>query len=392
MKLSNNLAAIEDSLGLTISSCIHADRHLMKKNKIIRTKLAYKIIDEVITLIEENKIDIVFSANAADLVSYFISVYCEYKNIKFIYPITTRLGDKLMFAKKINNQPINYRERYKTNLKKNKSTTENFVKEYIDKKQQPFYINSSTKFKFISITQLKDFLKFLYRYIQDTRSLHLSDSPLKMIYLKIQKIIRKISYDNLRKSNSLPDKYFIFPLQFIPEAATLVQGNKLYDMQTLIEIISKSLPMDYKLIVKEHKVCLGRRPIKFYKQILNFHNVELINENYNVYDLIRGSSGVISISSTMGLEAMMMNKPIGVFGDNYYNHSNNVFLMHNLYKIEKKIKEMINHRFDNNDFLSIIKTITDSGFDGNLHPKEYRDLHKIPKLSKYIENLEKHSA
>ena len=392
LSLSNNLANIETNLGITISSCIHADRHLMKKNKAIRLKLAYKIIDEAINLINKYNIDVVFSANAADLTSFFISEYCKFKKIRFIYPIPSRIGDKLMFANSINNQPINYKQRFQSNLLKEKSFYKNFVKEYIANKQQPSYVNSSLNFKLFSFEQLKDFFILIYRYLEDPKALHLSDSPPKMIYLKIQKIARKFRYDNLKKSDSLPKKYFIFPLQFVPEAATLVQGNKLYDMKTLVEITSKSLPTGYKLVVKEHKVCVGRRPISFYKQILDFHNVELVDENFSIYKLIDNSSGVISISSTMGLEAMMMGKPIGVFGQNYYNHSSNVFLMHNLYEVEKNIKKMITHHFNTNDFLSLIKTILDSGFDGNVHPKEYTDIHTLPNISKYIADLEKHSA
>lgn len=390
--LKNNISEIEKDLGITIASCIHADRHLMRKNKLIRADLANKIIDSVITLIEKHEIDIVFSANAADLISFFTEKYCNKRNIKFIYPIPSRIGDELIFANKIDNSPINYYQRFQTNLTLDKSEYERFIKDYISNKKQPSYVNSSLAFKYFTLEQLKDFFKFLYRYFGDKRSLHFTETPTKLILAKFKKIIRKIGYDQVSKTKDVSCKYFIFPLQFIPEAATLVQGNKLYDMKTIIEIISKSLPLEYKLIIKEHKVCVGRRPKKFYKEILKYHNVDLISENYDVYKLIENSSGVISISSTMGLEAMMMEKPIGVFGKNYYNHSNNVYLMHDIYKIEDKILEMINHNFDKNDLLSILKTLLDSSFSGNMHPKDYCGLNNLPNIIDYISRLEKQSA
>ena len=94
----------------------------------------------------------------------------------------------------------------------------------------------------------------------------------------------------------------------------------------------------------------------------------------------------------MGIEAMMMEKPIGVFGENYYNHSNNVYLMHNLYEIEDQIMKMINHNFDKNDLLSILKTLLESSFSGNMHPKDYSGLDNLPNIKEYISRLERKSA
>ena len=74
-------------------------------------------------------------------------------------------------------------------------------------------------------------------------------------------------------------------------------------MFALTELLSKSMPYGYKLVVKEHKHCIGRRPVSFYKKISNFHNVTLCDENYDIYDLISDSSGVLTILSTMGLRS-----------------------------------------------------------------------------------------
>ena len=256
--LINNIPQIEKSLEITIANCIHADRHLMRKNKSIRANLANKIVDSIITLIERHEIDIVVSANAADLASFFSAKYCHKKSIKFIYPIPSRIGDELIFAHKIDNSPINYIQRFHENLTVNKSEHEQFVKNYISHKKQPSYVNSSLAFKYFTLEQFKDFFKFLYRYLGDKRSLHFSESPIRVIFNKFKKIVRKIGYSRVSKTKNVSGKYFIFPLQFIPEAATLVQGNKLHEMKTIIEIISKSIPIEYKLIVKEHKVCVGR--------------------------------------------------------------------------------------------------------------------------------------
>lgn len=393
-ELKNDLREIEEFTNLSISNCINADRHLMKKPKQLRERLAYKIIDEAISLINKYQVDLIFSSHAADLLSFFVSEYCLKANIQFLYPIHARIGSKFFYACKFDNMPINFLERYRQNLLEEKNREEQLIKEYVANKQQPGYLASSNElqFKYLTFTQFIDYLSYIKRYFADNKSLHLTESPLELFFGKLQKIYRKIGYDKVKKYRHFSEKYFIFPLQFIPEAATLVQGSKLYDMFALIELLSKSMPYGYKLVVKEHKHCIGRRPLSFYKKISNFHNVTLCDENYDIYDLISDSSGVLTISSTMGLEAMMMGKPVGVLGQNYFNISKNAYSLHNLYEIENQLRLMIDHKFDKNDLLSIIKTILDCSFDANIHPKYYSDLDKLPNVKAYINSLKNKSA
>ena len=114
------------------------------------------------------------------------------------------------------------------------------------------------------------------------------------------------------------DRYYIFPLHLQPEASTLVLSEWYVDQINTIRNISKTLPADRLLYVKEHKSALGRHSLKFYKAIKTLHNVRLVSFDESTQDLIRNSSGVIVLSSTMGWEALLLKRPVYVLGEVYY--------------------------------------------------------------------------
>jgi capsule polysaccharide modification protein KpsS len=89
----------------------------------------------------------------------------------------------------------------------------------------------------------------------------------------------------------------------------------------LVEAISKSLPISWKLYVKEHQAMVGRRKMEFYKKIKKFHNVKIVKSNFykDPKPWIEKSLGVVTITGTTAFEASMLNKPAIVFGNVFYN-------------------------------------------------------------------------
>ncbi|MDB5147668.1 MAG: capsule polysaccharide biosynthesis protein, partial [Mucilaginibacter sp.] len=146
-----------------------------------------------------------------------------------------------------------------------------------------------------------------------------------------------------------------------PEAATLVQGRWLNDQKTIIEMFSKALPANVLLIVKEHKVSVGRRPIEFYQEIDKFHNVYFVPETTEVYPLIENSLGVVTISSSMGLEAVMLNKAVITFGDIHYNILTDVIKATDISKMQEYVRRALNFKkYNEAEYLAFFKVITEN--------------------------------
>lgn len=114
------------------------------------------------------------------------------------------------------------------------------------------------------------------------------------------------------------DNYIVYFNHFQPEATTSVWAPYYENQSNVIENIIKSLPGTLKLYIKEHSTDLGNRGRSFYENLFYYPPVRLIDPLSNSIELIKKCKMVFTISGTVGLEAIMLNKPVGVFCDCYY--------------------------------------------------------------------------
>lgn len=134
------------------------------------------------------------------------------------------------------------------------------------------------------------------------------------VEIKKQFLLRPNKYFEAPDEN---DDYVYMPLHLIPESTTFVKApfyiNELY----IIEQVSKSLPIGWKLYVKEHQAMLGERSYEFYRNVRKFPNVKLVQLNYynDPKPWIENAKGVITITGTGAYEAAMLGKKSIVFGD-----------------------------------------------------------------------------
>lgn len=108
--------------------------------------------------------------------------------------------------------------------------------------------------------------------------------------------------------------YVYFPLHLDPEASTLVYSPYHTNQLAVIEALSKQIPLSSHLLVKEHPVMLGQRPLDFYKQIDSMPNVTIIDPAVSSELLIKNASVVVTITGTAGWEAILLGKPAIIIG------------------------------------------------------------------------------
>jgi hypothetical protein len=364
------LADIEKKYHIKLADLIHADRHLLRYDKHKRLLIAQTLIKKVIEELNKFDISIIFSESIDDLISYFANIYCKHQNIKFIYLIPTGMGNSLFFTDRLDAGPINLEQQFeqaKSELINNAAegiSLKNKLQEYIANQQQPSYVKTGELlYKPFQWEDILRYYSYIRGYYQDSKGFHYDKHPILLPLKRVKKIFNKIQYKNLiNKKKITVDhlkkiNYIIYPLHFHPEAATLIRGRWFNDQHAIIELLSKNLPVDTFLVVKEHKVSVGRRPIKFYQKIENHHNVILVNDELPVYELIKHSKGVATISSTMGIEALLLNKPVLTFGDRCYNISNNVYKVKDYTRISENIDAMLDHHFDEVDTLAFFNVI-----------------------------------
>ena len=179
-------------------------------------------------------------------------------------------------------------------------------KDYIKKSMESLphwlkYISQRSQFKeFDSVSEMQLWHRICY--------------PGRILKIKIKKLFQGNIFCHLKKG----DKFFLFPLHIQPEASTSVLATYFYDQLNTVKNIAFCLPLPYKLYVKEHPAVRGDRPINFYKELKRIPNVVLISPSENVKNLIKNSNGVITLTSTIGLEAALSGKLVYVLGNVFY--------------------------------------------------------------------------
>lgn len=116
------------------------------------------------------------------------------------------------------------------------------------------------------------------------------------------------------------EPYIYFPLHLTPEASTMVLAPAFADQLALIDHLAAQIPLTHKLYVKEHPTMIGRRPPGFYERIRRHVNVRLINPLTDSMALSRHAGLVAVITGTVGWEAILMGRPVLIFGESFFSH------------------------------------------------------------------------
>jgi hypothetical protein len=90
------------------------------------------------------------------------------------------------------------------------------------------------------------------------------------------------------------------------------------DQASLVEQVADALPAGYDLVLKEHPMSVGRNSIALLRRLRRRPNVRLLPPDASSHDLIRVAEAVVVISSTVGLEALLYDKPVLTLGQPFY--------------------------------------------------------------------------
>jgi hypothetical protein len=118
-----------------------------------------------------------------------------------------------------------------------------------------------------------------------------------------------------------PDqKYLYFPLHTPLEYSTQVVGTMWTDQFHLVELLSKSVPVDWIVYVKEHPTNLvaRTRTWDFYKKISDLPNVKFAPIHTKAHEIISNAEMVAVISGTAGFEAIQRGIPLITFADMFW--------------------------------------------------------------------------
>ncbi len=233
-----------------------------------------------------------------------------------------------------------------------------YIKNYIKKGNKPIYSNNiAQRMKLIFRLNLKiatNLIQGLFPFFFPKILLHfnsLNNIKNHLFYrISLTKSLFKLVNQNkyYNKISNQPDikvPYIFFALHMQPEKTSIPMGGDYQNQILVIQMISKMIPKDWKLYVKEHpnQFNLKKAPNSnfrsefFYKSVQKLSNVEFISLDVSSKELINNSKIVASLTGTVGIEALKVGIPVICFGEAYYLPCNSVFQIENLEDISMAI-------------------------------------------------------
>jgi hypothetical protein len=118
------------------------------------------------------------------------------------------------------------------------------------------------------------------------------------------------------------------------------------DQASLVEQVADALPQGYDLVLKEHPMSLGRNSIRLLGRLRQRANVRLVEPYTSTHELIRRSEAVVVIGSTVGIEALLYDKPVLTLGVPYYAGFGVTLDVDSFAELHEKVTELLHFRPD----------------------------------------------
>lgn len=299
--------------------------------------------------------------------NYLFYKICRSRNISVLILKPVRIGYKCMIAN--DDELLDYKKRtsfvsrtfkelleYHSNFNIHKQNTE-FEQKF--QKSRIGFLNAIIQFLFVSNNSNT---KTHYTYYGRTKLKVL----LKSIVYSLKTKYRKSFIDrNLSRVVKDDSKFVYFPLHIEEERSLLLLAPFYTNQIETITNIAQSLPIGYKLYLKEHPMMFTRawRPIHDYKKIINLPNVKLLHPSVSHKDLLEKCSLVITISGTSSFDAAIFQKPSIVFVDTAFSTLPSVFRLKSPEDLPNIINQALKTNVDVKDLSEYISYIEEVSFD-----------------------------
>lgn len=178
---------------------------------------------------------------------------------------------------------------------------------------RPNYVLNYDNLLFVVRDIIKTITKILYRIFFKQNSNYLYKSIYPHTF-HLRSLIGSIFFNYINLSNIDKDKkYIIFPLHYEPESL-ISYFSKHIRQQDIANRILDSLPLDYKLILKEHPSQPGALSLPLWQNIIRSKRVIPLSGKVNSKEVFKLKPIILSLGSTMCIEAALEGLKVFVLG------------------------------------------------------------------------------
>lgn len=187
---------------------------------------------------------------------------------------------------------------------------------------------------------------------------HLSEAIIQLVTSRFDRYTRRpISasiYDYFRRKINLlslnflsleqspsSDSFFFIGLHMQPEMAIDVWAPFYSNQINVMESIARSMPPNYKLCVKLHKIDSDNFSFLQLKKLQKIPGVILVSPFASARDYLERTRLIFSIQGTMTLEAALLGKSVVSFGETAYTDMPRVFSIKKITELPFQIREIL---------------------------------------------------
>jgi len=326
-------------------------------------RLFEKIIDEV-------NPDFVIIKSTDSQQSQLLFELCKAKEVRILTLSNCKFGYRYIISE-VTHRLDNYEqiiENYSNSIEKTPKELQEYLKNWSRQRT-----SMKGNYGESSIKKLKSAIKYLLKVCNNeyrqywvnfgrTRSKVLIIESLIMLkkFYREHFINKKFSH---QITKNVPFVYF--PLHFQPERSTLVATAFYNNQIEVISHIARSLPVEFKLLVKEHPMQArnGWREVSYYKTLLNMPNVILIHPSVSNEEILNNCSLVITQAGTLGLDALFHNKPTIVLSDVIYSSIPSVYRLRSYEDFPETIRKALNTKVNFSELSQYANCIIDNSFE-----------------------------
>jgi hypothetical protein len=148
---------------------------------------------------------------------------------------------------------------------------------------------------------------------------------------------------------NLNKKFVYFPFHFQPEKTTCPEGGVFENQLLAVDILSKSIPKDWILYIKEHPRQfeindprrLHYRDKDYYNTLLGYKNVRLVRIEKNSEPLMKQAIFTVTITGSSGWQSLLANKPCVVFGNPWYSPCRSCYVVNSVDECKRTVTDII---------------------------------------------------
>ena len=367
---------ISEKYGLDLQEMVNNDRILNKYNEY------YDFSNNQIQSILENECKLFEMILDEIKPNYFITTETTLQPHNLFYEICKKRGIKILMLNHANWKKVCYisQERHKIdNVNKLKITNNKnigfkeiqqlFEESKVSKHHKKFH----EELKKSQIELIKAALKFLLSKNNNikTHYTYFGRNKLKVLYKEFQDRIKKKNRKkfidkNLIQKIANEQKFIYLPLHQEPERSLLIAAPKFSDQLCTIKEISKNLPKNYTLYVKEHPTqgpARNWRDISFYKEIMKLKNVKLFHPDFDSKLLLNNCELVISVGGTSSFEAVFFGKPSLIFADLGYKIIPSIKKLNSYLELKEAITDSLKIQVNPNDVINYVEILEENSFE-----------------------------